>query len=116
MCKIFQIHKVNTSALEYRKRIVENVELAQNLARENLQRAQQNMKDYYDRNAKDPQFKDGQKVWVYIPRTKKGLSKKLLHNWLGPYRIVEKSSPVHFRLRTDTNKNSKLLLQYMPTE
>lgn len=95
---------LTTSALEYRKRIIENVELAQNLARENLQRAQQNMKDYYDRNAKDPQFEVGQKVWVYTPRTKKGLSKKLLHNWLGPYRIVEKSSPVHFRLRTDTNK------------
>ena len=46
----------------------------------------------------------GQRVWVYTPRSKKGLSKKLLHNWLGPYRIVEKSSPVHFRLRTDTNK------------
>lgn len=27
-----------------------------------------------------------------------------MHNWLGPYRIVEQSSPVHFRLRTDTNK------------
>ena len=32
------------------------------------------------------------------------MSRKLLHNWLGPYRIVEQSSPVHFRLRTDTNK------------
>ena len=27
-----------------------------------------------------------------------------LPNWLGPYRIVEQSSPVHFRLGTDTNK------------
>ena len=39
-----------------------------------MQRAQQKMKDYY------------------------------LPNWLGPYRIVEQSSPVHFRLGTDTNK------------
>jgi len=80
---------LTTSALEYRKLIVENVELAQNLARENTQRAQQRMKDYYDRNAKDPEFEVGQKVWVYTSRTKKGLSKKLLHNWLGPHRIVE---------------------------
>ena len=28
----------------------------------------------------------------------------MLHSWLEPYRIVEKSSPVHFRLHTDTNK------------
>jgi len=53
---------LTTSVLEYRKRIVENVELAQNFARESLQRAQKNMKDYYDRNAKDPQFEVGQKV------------------------------------------------------
>ena len=62
------------------------------------------MKDYYDQVAKEPIFVVGQRVWVYTPRTKKGLSRKLLHNWLGPYRIVEQSSPVHFRLRTDTNK------------
>lgn len=95
---------VTASVFEHRKRIVENIELAQNLARENLQRAQQKMKDYYDQNTKEPVFELGQRVWVYTPRTKKGLSRKLLHNWLGPYRIVEQSSPVHFRLRTDTNK------------
>ena len=33
---------LGTSVLDYRKRVVEKVELAQNLARENLQRAQQN--------------------------------------------------------------------------
>ena len=46
-------------------------------------------------------FEVGQRVWVYTLRTKKGLSKKLMHNWLG---IVEKLSLVHFKLRTITNK------------
>ncbi|PFX13456.1 Retrovirus-related Pol polyprotein from transposon 17.6 [Stylophora pistillata] len=95
---------VTASVFGHRKRIVENIELAQNMARENLQRAQQKIKDYYDQNAKEPVFEVGQRVWVNTPRTKKGLSRKLLHNWSGPYRIVEQSSPVHFRLRTDTNK------------
>ena len=95
---------LSTSVLDYRKRIVEKVELAQNLARENLQRAQQKIKDYYDQKTKEPVFEVGQRVWVYTPRTRKGLSKKLMHNWLGPYRIVEKLSPVHFKLRTITNK------------
>ena len=95
---------LSTSVLDYRKRVVEKVELAQNLARENLQRAQQKMKDYYDQKTKEPVFEVGQRVWVYTPRTRKGLSKKLMHNWLGPYRIVEKLSPVHFKLRTIANK------------
>ena len=51
-----------------------------------------------------PTFEVGQRVWVYTPKTKKGLSKKLLHKWFGPYRIIEQSSPVQFRLHTDTNK------------
>ena len=41
---------MSSSVLEHRKRFVEKVEMAQNLARENLQRFQQKMKDYYDRN------------------------------------------------------------------
>ena len=95
---------ITVSVFEHRKRVVEKVELAQNLATQNLQRAQQKMKENYDQNAKEPVFVVGQQVWVYTPRSRKGLSKKLLHNWLGPYRIVEKSSPVHFRLRSVTNK------------
>ncbi|XP_015762141.1 PREDICTED: uncharacterized protein LOC107341253 [Acropora digitifera] len=95
---------LSTSVLDHRKRIVEKVELAQNLARENIQRSQQKMKEYYDRNASQPLFEIGQSVWVYTPKTKKGLSKKLLYNWFGPYRIVEQSSPVHYRLRSKSNK------------
>ena len=53
---------LSTSVLDYRKRVVEKVELAQNLARENLQRAQQKMKDYYDQKTKEPVFEVGQRV------------------------------------------------------
>ena len=62
------------------------------------------MKEYYDHNASQPLFKIGQSVWVYTPKTKKGLSKKLLYNWFGPYRIVEQSSPVHYQLSAKNNK------------
>ena len=62
------------------------------------------MKDYYDQKTKATVFEVGQRVWVYTPRTRKGLSKKLKHNWLGPYRVVEKLSRVDFKLRTITNK------------
>ena len=93
-----------TWVLDHRKRIDEKVELAQNLARENIKRSQQKMKEYYDRNASQPLFEVGQRVWVYTPKTKKGLSKKLLYNWFGPYRIVEQSSHVHYWLRANSNK------------
>ena len=53
---------LGTSVLDYRKRVVEKVELAQNLARENLQRAQRKMKDYHDQKIKEPVFDVGQRV------------------------------------------------------
>ena len=87
---------LGTSVLDYRKRVVEKVE----------QRAQQEMKDYYDQKAKEPVFELVQRVWVYTPRTRKGLSKKLMHNLLDPYRIAEKLSPVLFKLRTITDNKS----------
>ena len=40
------------SVIKHRKRIVEKVELVQNIAKENLQRYQQKMKDYYDHQSK----------------------------------------------------------------
>ena len=62
------------------------------------------MKELHDRTAKEVNFEVGEKVWVYTPKTRKGLSKKLLHCLHGPFRIVKKMSPVHFRLKTMTNK------------
>ena len=93
-----------SSIIEHRRRIVKQIEQAQTMARENIQRAQQKMKTYYDRTARDPDFQEGMKVWVYTPKRFTGLSKKLLHNFHGPFRIIEKLSPVHFRLRTCNNK------------
>ena len=94
------VDDLSISVLDYRNRIVEKDELAQNLARENLFRAQKKMKDYYNQNTKKNVFEVGQRVWVYTLRTRKGLSKNLMHNSLG---IVEKLSPVHFKLGTITN-------------
>ena len=63
---------LSTSVLDHRKRIVEKVELAKNLACENIQRSQQKMKEYYDRNASQPLFEIRQHVWLYTPKRKKG--------------------------------------------
>lgn len=57
-----------------------------------------------DRTAKESDYVEGSKVWVYVPKTYKGLSKKLLHNYHGPYWVVKKLSPVRFRLRTCSNR------------
>ena len=49
-------------------------------------------------------FQISDRVWVYTPRNCKGLSKKLAHNYHGPYRIVQFLSPVHCILRAVDNR------------
>ncbi|XP_028518129.1 uncharacterized protein LOC114576163 [Exaiptasia diaphana] len=94
---------ISASVAEHRERIVKSIERVHEIARENIQRAQQKMKTYYDGHTGNPQFRVGDKVWVYTPHVKKGLTKKLAHNWHGPYRLVKQLSPVHFVLRTPDN-------------
>lgn len=96
--------EISPSIAEHRARIVEHIEIAHRIAKENIQRAQQRMKDYHDRNAVPLKYSVGQRVWVYTPKNRKGLSKKLAHNYHGPYRIVQFLSPVHCILRATDNR------------
>ena len=95
---------LSASVSEHRARIVQNLEDAQRIVQANTQLAQQRMKHQYDKTAGPVPFEVGAKVWVYTPKSRKGLSKKLSHNFHGPYRVVSKLSPVHFRLRTLDNR------------
>ena len=84
--------------------VVKNLEIFHKVAKDNMQIAKEKMKEYYDRNCKQTTFELGDHVWVYIPVTKVKMSKKLAHHWVGPYYLVEKITPVTFRVRTAENK------------
>ena len=92
------------TALQNRSQLVENLHLTHQTAAQQIQLGQQKMKEIYDRNAKPYPYQVGDKVWVFMPKTIKGLSRKLMHSWHGPYRLVHKLMPVTFELRTQTNK------------
>ena len=62
------------------------------------------MKVQYDKSSRPIQYDIGSKVWVYTPKVPRGYSKKLTHNFHGPYLIVAKLSPVHFKLCTLDNR------------
>ena len=95
--------QLSSSVEEHRARIVSQLETAQSMTRSNTARTQQLMKLQYDKNSADPQFEIG-RVWIYTPRAKRGLSKKLLSKWNGPFRICRKFSPVHHQVRTCDNR------------
>ena len=95
---------LTSSVAELRARVVSNLEHAQRIIASNTQLAQQGMKVHYDKSSHPAPYEVGSKVWVYTPKVRKGLSKKLSHNFHGPYRVIEKLSPVHFKLCTLDNR------------
>ena len=49
-------------------------------------------------------FSKSDNVFGFIHQTQRRIYQRNLYNWFGPYRIVEQSSPVHYRLRSKNNK------------
>ena len=66
------------------------------------------IKDRYDRRTQEIPYQPGDVVYIYIPATQPGLSKKLQKFWCGPYLLVQQTGPVNFKVRN--LENHKLLL------
>lgn len=103
-CSLLAPREMSASVAEHRERVVEHIELACRISAQNIQRAQQRMKDLHNRYAEPTQFQLGDRVWVYCPKNRKGVSNKLAYNYHGPYSIVEFLSPVHCILRATDNR------------
>ncbi len=71
------------------KTLVNRFVLSRELARQNIQIAQQKQKAQYDRSQHVHQFKVGDKVLILVPITRKGESTKLHKFWEGPLQIHE---------------------------
>ena len=85
---------------DYKHEVIRRTQEARYVAQQSIERAQFNQAANYDasKNAKDVDFKVGDRVWLYTPQVKKGLTSKLSHLWNGPYRIIRKLSNVNIEL------------------
>ncbi|RXN36126.1 NYNRIN-like protein [Labeo rohita] len=73
-------------------------------AQQRLQKSAEGQKAYYDRKASHAELDVGDKVWYYQyaqppQTTSHRLSKKFLPHWTGPHEIVDKLSPVAYRIK-----------------
>lgn len=87
--------------------LVSQLEVFRNISKIQAEENQAKMKDRYDERAQDVEYQVGDTVWVYVPQLQKGLSRKLLKLWCGPYLLVQRTGPVNFRVRN--LENNKLL-------
>ena len=76
----------------------ERLESAHTYVRQNTGEAMKRQKNGHDRKVSYETFKPGNKVYVYFPVKKVGLSSKLTSFWKGPYTVIGKLSDVLYRL------------------
>ncbi|GFX09346.1 kinectin [Trichonephila clavipes] len=67
--------------------------------------ASEKMKTRYDARATGHDFREGDKVWSWNPKRRKGLSPKLQTNWEGPYTVLKRLNDIV--VRTQKSPHSK---------
>lgn len=93
------------SASEYIKDLHIKFKLAFDVALHNIEIAQSRQTLNYDKNKITVNYNIGDKVRIWIPSSKKGQTPKLLCNWFGPYEIIQKLTPVTYRVKTIGSKS-----------
>ena len=98
-------------ARSHMQAILENLELAETIAEENIKKSQESSKTYYDKKSKNPNFSLGDRVLLYVPKIPTGVSKKLHRKEEGPYYITATGPGYTYKLRDcSTNKQMKSLV------
>ena len=67
--------------------------------RQNLSQAHSRRKHLHDHSVNTTELHCGDRVWLYVPAVKQGRSRKLSSLWRGPYTVVDKTSPVNYRIQ-----------------
>ena len=89
---------------EYGRDLRQRLGEAHERARIVLGEAAMDAKRRYDVRAEQPRFETGDRVWLYWPQRRKGLSPKLQRPWVGPCVVKKRLSDVVFRVRTPKGK------------
>ena len=82
-----------TDVNEYKTNLIKSLRLAWNLAFQHNQRAQQRMKEVYDKRAKSSPIRIGDRVLLRREVVKPGDSKKFVLPWTGIFRVIEIIEP-----------------------
>ena len=88
------VHREDVDLDDYKAEVTSCLSDAWELARQHVKKAQKAQKRYYDRNTKDPGYRVGDRVFVFMPAAKQGKDHKFARPYHGPFRVlrVEKNN------------------------
>ena len=87
-------NRSDESIVSYVLTMREKLEKMSELVQENLTRAQQQQKRWYDQTAREREFTSGDQVLVLLPTS----TSKLLAQWQGPYSVVKRVGKVNYKV------------------
>ena len=61
--------------------------------------AHKKRKDVKDKHCSETNFRIGDRVWLFNPAVKVGQTKKFSSQWRGPYTVIDRVSPVNYRIQ-----------------
>ncbi|RWS25201.1 pol polyprotein-like protein, partial [Leptotrombidium deliense] len=91
----------------YSDQLVDHLSKIRDIAKVNLSKAQLKNKLAYDKKRRAVEYSIGDKVLVYFPLRRVGKSEKLLHKWLGPYKITKRFSPLVYEIENLIGKRKR---------
>ena len=100
----------STIATDYAESLQERLELVHRFVRPHMEMQSDRMKEYYDSHSKEGhKLGNGDAVWLYNPRRKKGISPKLQRSWEGPYVIIKKINDLVYRIQLGPRTKPKVV-------
>jgi hypothetical protein len=108
--EIFLRHEQNEfrTASEYVQDLIAALTSTHNIARTNLEKYDEKLIPKTEKINVLPQYHVGERVLIYHPQAKKGLSNKLRLKWEGPWVVVKQTSLVNYVVRLErTSPNQR---------
>ncbi len=100
---------ITEGVMEYGEKLAKNIEEAHKFAREALKMSSMRMKRHYDIHAKTTRFEVGNSVWLFSSYKKKGLAKKLMRPWTGPYLVIKRLNDLVYKIRLTPQSKPKIV-------
>ena len=85
--------------MDYYRRLLERMDAVHSFSRGEQEKAGFRQKAGYDQRCLGRTLDPGDKVWVYAPTRKVGLSPKLATHWRGPGEVIDRITDVVYRVR-----------------
>ncbi|GFX49145.1 retrovirus-related Pol polyprotein from transposon 412 [Trichonephila clavipes] len=94
---------------EYIDKLQARMEEMHHLARERIGMTSEKMKTRYDARATGHDFHEGDKVWLWNPKRRKGLSPKLQTKWEGSYTVLKRLNDAMVWIQKSPHSKPKVI-------